>query len=85
MIGISGSGPLGVEAQMDWLGQPAQESDLPAWFDSGPGQCSGSGATRLVGAFLRGALRSTFESGRGGGPTEGAMSGGFSEARGCSN
>ena len=34
------------------------EEALPAWFDSGPGQCSGSGATR-AGAFLRGAERST--------------------------
>ena len=40
--GISGSGPLGVVAQMDWLGQPAQASLWPASLDSGPGQCSGS-------------------------------------------
>lgn len=52
IAGISGSGPLGAEAQMAWLGQPAQESAFPAVSDSGPGQCSGSGATSL-GAFLR--------------------------------
>lgn len=40
MTGISGSGPLGVEAQICWLGHPAQASPLPAWSDSGPGQCS---------------------------------------------
>lgn len=28
--GISGSGPLGVEAQMAWFGQPLQASPLPA-------------------------------------------------------
>ena len=44
MTGMSGSGPLGVDAQMAWLGQLAQESVLPAERDSGPGQCSGSGA-----------------------------------------
>lgn len=51
---MSGSGPLGAEAQIAWLGQPAQASDCPACSDSGPGQCSGSGATRS-GAVLRGA------------------------------
>jgi len=40
MIGISGSGPFGVEAQICWFGQPAQASPLPACSDSGPGQCS---------------------------------------------
>ena len=57
-MGMSGSGPLGVEAQMDWLGQPAQAEPWPASVDSGPGQCSGSGATRL-GWFLRGAERAS--------------------------
>lgn len=45
MRGMSGSGPFGADAQMAWLGQPAQESAWPACCDSGPGQCSGSGAT----------------------------------------
>lgn len=58
MRGISGSGPLGAEAQIAWLGQPAQESALPAASDSGPGQCSGSGATSL-GAALRGLERTS--------------------------
>ena len=40
MKGMSGSGPLGAVAQMDWFGQPAQASPLPARLDSGPGQCS---------------------------------------------
>lgn len=40
MRGMSGSGPLGALAQMDWLGQPVQASLWPARFDSGPGQCS---------------------------------------------
>jgi len=53
MVEISGSGPLGAEAHIAWLGHPAQESDFPAVSDSGPGQCSGSGATSL-GAVLRG-------------------------------
>lgn len=44
IIGISGSGPLGAEAHISWFGQPAQESAFPALCDSGPGQCSGSGA-----------------------------------------
>lgn len=39
--GMSGSGPFGADAQIDWLGQPAQASPLPADWDSGPGQCSG--------------------------------------------
>ena len=38
--GISGSGPFGAVAHMDWLGQPAHASPLPARLDSGPGQCS---------------------------------------------
>ena len=58
MRGISGSGPLGAEAHIAWLGQPAQESAFPAASDSGPGQCSGSGATR-VGAVLSGAERTS--------------------------
>lgn len=41
MMGISGSGPLGAVAQMDWLGHPAHASLWPASLDSGPGQCSG--------------------------------------------
>jgi hypothetical protein len=57
MAGMSGSGPLGAEAHIAWFGQPAQESAFPAVSDSGPGQCSGSGATSL-GALLRG-LEST--------------------------
>jgi hypothetical protein len=40
MMGMSGSGPLGAEAHIAWLGQPAQESAWPAVRDSGPGQCS---------------------------------------------
>jgi hypothetical protein len=40
MMGMSGSGPFGAEAHIAWLGQPAQLSALPAWRDSGPGQCS---------------------------------------------
>ena len=54
MAGMSGSGPLGADAHIAWLGHPAQESAVPAAADSGPGQCSGSGATSL-GADLRGA------------------------------
>lgn len=35
--GSAGSGPLGFEdAQISWLAQPAQASDLPACSDSGP-------------------------------------------------
>lgn len=33
-----GSGPLGVVAHASWLGQPSQESDVPAVSDWGPGQ-----------------------------------------------
>jgi hypothetical protein len=40
MIGMSGSGPFGAEAQMAWFGQPAHASPFPACSDSGPGQCS---------------------------------------------
>jgi hypothetical protein len=40
MRGMSGSGPLGAEAHICWLGHPAQESAWPAERDSGPGQCS---------------------------------------------
>lgn len=68
MRGMSGSGPLGVEAQMDWFGQPAQALPWPARVDSGPGQCSGSGAMR-GGVFFRGAERSTWI----GGSSEGAI------------
>ncbi len=57
--GMSGSGPFGVEAQMLWLGQPAQASPWPASLDSGPGQCSGSGAMR-EGCVFSGAERSTW-------------------------
>ena len=59
MRGRSESGPMGVEAQMLWLGQPAQASPWPARLDSGPGQCSGSGAMR-EGWFFSGAERSTW-------------------------
>ena len=62
MRGMSGSGPLGVEAQMVWLGQLAQAEPAPARLDSGPGQCSGSGAMR-GGWFLRGAERSIWMGG----------------------
>jgi hypothetical protein len=41
MSGMSGSGPLGAEAHIFWLGHPAHESAVPAAWDSGPGQCSG--------------------------------------------
>ena len=57
MRGRSGSGPLGVEAQIVWLGQEAQAEPAPARLDSGPGQWAGSGAIR-GGWFLRGAERS---------------------------
>lgn len=53
---MSGSGPFGADAHIAWLGQPAHAASCPAVCDSGPGQCSGSGATR-AGADLRGALR----------------------------
>jgi hypothetical protein len=56
MRGISGSGPFGAEAQMLWLGHPLHASPCPACSDSGPGQCSGSGATSS-GAAFRGAER----------------------------
>ena len=59
MKGMSGSGPLGVDAQILWLGQPAQASPWPASLDSGPGQCSGSGAMR-EGWVFSGAERSTW-------------------------
>lgn len=59
ITGISGSGPLGAEAHIAWLGQPSQESAFPAASDSGPGQCSGSGATRSGLAF-RGLLRTSW-------------------------
>ena len=59
MRGMSGSGIFGVEAQMLWLGQPAQASPWPASLDSGPGQCSGSGAMR-EGRFFSGAERSSW-------------------------
>ena len=42
---------------MDWFGQPAHASPWPARVDSGPGQCSGSGAMS-EGWFFRGAERS---------------------------
>lgn len=74
MSGMSGSGPLGADAQMAWLGQPAHAASLPAACDSGPGQCSGSGATR-AGADLREALRAEETSVvvEGGSSREGAM------------
>lgn len=58
IAGISGSGPFGAEAHIAWFGHPAQESAFPAVSDSGPGQCSGSGATSL-GAALRGLERTS--------------------------
>jgi hypothetical protein len=70
MAGMSGSDPFGADAQIAWLGQPAQESALPAVSDSGPGQCSGSGATSL-GATLRGFRR--ISSTRSGSSREGAI------------
>lgn len=70
MMGISGSGPLGAEAHIAWFGQPAHESAFPAASDSGPGQCSGSGATSF-GAALRGLERTS--STRSGASSEGAM------------
>lgn len=72
MIEISGSGPLGAEAHIAWLGQPAHESDFPADSDSGPGQCSGSGATSL-GAALSGLERTSWTCS--GSSREGAMIG----------
>ena len=42
MRGRSGSGPLGVVAQMDWLAQPWHADDVPAVGASMPGQCSGA-------------------------------------------
>ena len=48
MRGMSGSGPLGAEAHIFWLGQPAQLSAEPACSDSGPGQCSVQIQTRSV-------------------------------------
>jgi len=73
MAGMSGSGPLGADAQMAWLGQPAQESAFPAASDSGPGQCSGSGATSL-GADFKGLEITSWTSS--GASREGAMVGG---------
>jgi hypothetical protein len=57
MMGMSGSGPLGAEAHIAWLGQPAQESAWPAVRDSGPGQCSAR--ISLVSCFGRVANRET--------------------------
>lgn len=57
--GMSGSGPLGAEAHICWLGQPAHESAAPACSDSGPGQCSGSGAMSS-GFALRGLLMTSW-------------------------
>ena len=71
--GISGSGPFGAVAQIAWFGHPAQESALPACWDSGPGQCSGSGATRLGFCFSGLARTSATESGPA--SREGAMVG----------
>ncbi len=70
MAGISGSGPLGAEAHIAWFGQPAQESAFPAVCDSGPGQCSGSGATSF-GALFKGLDRTSCTSS--GSSSEGAM------------
>lgn len=72
MIAMSGSGPLGAEAHIAWLGQPAHESAFPAVLDSGPGQCSGSGATSF-GAVLRGLERTSLTDS--GSSRDGAMTG----------
>lgn len=42
MRGRSGSGPLGVLAQVAWFGQPSQAEAFPAFSDSVPGQCAGA-------------------------------------------
>src|SRR3569833_3311983 len=63
MASRSGSGPFGGEAQMEALGQPAQASALPACSDSGPGQASGSGATRCGLVLCGFAFLSSFGSG----------------------
>ena len=48
MRGMSGSGPFGAEAHIDWFGQPWQASPCPACSDSGPGQCSGNDQLRTT-------------------------------------
>ena len=50
---------------MAWLGHPAHASPWPACSDSGPGQCSGSGAIRFVGTDLSGAERRVVSGGGG--------------------
>jgi len=70
MAGMSGSGPLGAEAHIAWLGHPAQESACPADSDSGPGQCSGSGAMSFGAAFRELEKACSMESGA---SREGAM------------
>lgn len=60
---MSGSGPLGAEAHIAWFGQPAHESAVPAAWESAPGQCSGSGATRFGFAFKGLARTSSTRSG----------------------
>jgi hypothetical protein len=57
---------------MDWLGQPAQASACPAAWDSGPGQCSGSGALSAGVALTSGTMSIVF-----------AGCGGGCELRGC--
>ncbi|KAH3675112.1 hypothetical protein WICMUC_002768 [Wickerhamomyces mucosus] len=44
IMGISGSGPFGKDSQISLLEQSVHASPLPAFSDSGPGQCSGSGS-----------------------------------------
>ena len=71
MSGISGSGPFGAEAHIDWLGHPVHASSLPARLDSGPGQCSMFLVNRLQNRHYdkhhtrlrRNKLRSSFQRG----------------------
>ena len=70
MVDMSGSGPFGADAHIAWFGHPAQESAFPAASDSGPGQCSGSGATSCGVAF-RGLDRTSWTGS--GASREGAM------------
>lgn len=60
---MSGSGPFGADAQIFWFGHPAHESAVPAFSDSGPGQDSGSGATKAGFAFMGFAKTSCTDSG----------------------
>lgn len=80
MAGRSGSGPFGVEAHIFWFGHPAHESAVPACSDSGPGQCSGSGATSS-GFCFRGFARTS--STGSGASSDGAMAESDSTTRSC--